>query len=139
VASANAWTPLRRLAGDCGVKVHDLVLLKGDLRVTRVVMNLHRFHVRRRDFAVRALVFRVPTFLHPRPVSQARLAAAAVGSGGVDLCRDLLGRVLLGLRLPCHRVEMRLSPSEDQRMILFLLSLTVWILRWKRVIWNRGR
>lgn len=87
------------------MKVRDLLLLEGDLRVTRLVMNLHRFHVRRRDFAVRALIFRVPAFLHAGPVRLARLTAAAVGGGGIDLGRDLLSRVLLGLRLAGHGVE----------------------------------
>jgi len=47
----------------------------------------------------------VPAFLHARPVGLARLTAAAVGGGSIDLGRDLLSRVLLGLRLPGHGVE----------------------------------
>lgn len=67
-----------------------------------VVMNLHRFHVRRRNLAVGALVLCVAALLHAGPVGLTGLAAAPVGGRGVDLRRDLLRRVLLRLRLTCH-------------------------------------
>lgn len=90
------------LGDDGGVEVVELGLVEGDLGVLGVVVNLHRLDVGRGDLAQGALQLGVPALLDPRPVQEARLAAAPVGCCCVHLRQDFLGRVLLWLRLPCH-------------------------------------
>lgn len=86
-----------------GVEVVELGLVEGDLGVLGVVVNLHRLDVGRGDLAQGALQLGVPALLDPRTVQEPRLAAAPVGCCCVHLRLDFLGRVLLWLRLPCHR------------------------------------
>ena len=80
-----------------------LRLLVRQLRMLRLVMDLHRLQIRRRDLAVRTLVLRVTSFLLTGPVREPRFASASVGQRCVGFRLELLRRVLLRLRLSRHR------------------------------------
>lgn len=84
------------------MEVHELRLLKGDLGMTSVVVNLHGLQIGRGGLAVRALVLGVAALIGPGPVRLTGLAAASVRRRRVDLRGYLLGRVLLRLGLPGH-------------------------------------
>lgn len=79
----------------------------------RLVMDLHRLQIRRRDLAVRTLVLRVAAFLLARPVGEPRLSSASVGQRRVGLGLELLRRVLLRLRLACHRRLAAMKGGEE--------------------------
>lgn len=81
-----------------------LRLLVRQLRMLRLVMDLHRLQIRRRDLAVRTLVLRVASFLLPGPVGEPSFSSSSVGQRCVGLRLELLRRVLLRLRLACHRL-----------------------------------
>ncbi|KAG0609825.1 hypothetical protein M758_7G016600 [Ceratodon purpureus] len=80
----------------------------------RLVMNLHALHIRRRRLTHRTRQLRMSALIQPLPVHHARLTTATVRRCRVDLGRDLLGRVLLRLRLPRHPclLSLLLCPSS---------------------------
>ncbi|CAN6811386.1 unnamed protein product, partial [Brassica oleracea] len=85
----------RRLRSSGQSLVEILRLLVRQLWMLRLVMDLHRLQIRRRDLAVRTLVLRVAAFLLARPVGEPRLSSASVGQRRVGLGLELLRRVLL--------------------------------------------
>ena len=96
--------------GGGGVEVEELLRLEGELGVARLVVDLHGLDVGRRGAAERAGQLRVAALDLPQPVRLPRLAAAPVRRRRVDLRGDLLRRVLLRLRLACHRRQAPLFP-----------------------------
>lgn len=104
-AAANARAGLGGLGdgGENGMEIDDLGLVVGDFGVLGFVMDLHSFRIRDGEFAVRTLPFSVAAFLFTGAIHQTSLATASVGGGGVLLRREFLRRVLLRLRLACHR------------------------------------
>jgi hypothetical protein len=92
------------------VQVDELVLLPRQLRVARLVVNLHALHVGRGRLADGTRQLRVPALAQPLAVHHARQAAPAVRRRCIDLRRDLLRRMLLRLRLPRHPCQ--LSPAS---------------------------
>ncbi|CAN6974913.1 unnamed protein product, partial [Brassica oleracea var. botrytis] len=85
----------RRLRSSGQSLVEILRLLVRQLWMLRLVMDLHRLQIRRRDLAVRTLVLRVAAFLLAGPVGEPRLSSASVGQRRVGLGLELLRRVLL--------------------------------------------
>ena len=96
--------------GGGGVEVEELLRLEGELGVARLVVDLHGLDVGRRGAAERAGQLGVAALVLPQPVRLPRLAAAPVRHRRVDLRGDLLGRVLLRLRLARHPRRAPLFP-----------------------------
>jgi hypothetical protein len=105
-----------------GVEVEELLRLEGELGVARLVVDLHGLDVRRGGAAERARQLRVASLVLRQPVRQTRLAAAPVGRCGVDLRGDLLGRVLLWLRLARHRRHPRLAVAAAGPFLTTLIA-----------------
>jgi hypothetical protein len=105
-----------------GVEVEELLRLEGELGVARLVVDLHGLDVRRGGAAERARQLRVASLVLRQPVRQTRLAAAPVGRRGVDLRGDLLGRVLLWLRLARHRRHPRLAVAAAGPFLTTLIA-----------------
>lgn len=103
-ATTNAGPRFGRIGPMGGMEIHELGLLKGDLRMTSVVVNLHRLDIRGCGLAERALILGVATLIRTTTVSQTGFASAPIGGSGVDLGGDLLGSMLLGLGLPGHDI-----------------------------------
>lgn len=92
--------------------IHELGLLKGDLWMTSVVVNLHGLDVRGCGLAVGTLELGVATLFRTGTVSQTGFPSAPIRGCGVDLGGDLLRRVLLGLGLPGHDIGGNIGIKE---------------------------
>lgn len=84
------------------MEIHELGLFVRDLRMLRIVMDLHGLEIRSRDFGVRTLELSVTTFLFPGPIGYSRLSSASVGQRSIDLGLNLLSCMLLRLGLASH-------------------------------------
>lgn len=117
VAAADTRLGLGGVTRNDGMEIVQLLRLERELRVTRLMVDLHRLDVRCGDFAQGALQLGMATFDLSEPVRLSSLPAASVRRRCVDLRRYLLRRVLLRLRLPCHRAFFCVSfwAEEEER------------------------
>lgn len=77
-------------------------LVELNLRMLRIMMNLHSFDIGSGDFAVRTFEFGVTAFDLAGTIGLAGFAATAIGGGGVELGGEFFGGVLLWLGFSGH-------------------------------------
>lgn len=96
------------------MQIGDLGIVKGDLGVLGIVVDLHRLDVRGGDLAVRALVFGVAAFLQAGAVGLPGLPSASVGGCRVNLQGYLFRCVLLRLRLSSHGLKRKKNNNNKE-------------------------